>query len=190
MGDIYKCVNAFSELLNVEYEFVLGRKGVSVSIKVGFDKKDCYHLMGLQYLTDRPELRRDRGKIFDAILSHEIDKQRVESSTFYNMINGRTNFLPYLEVIMDSNDTIFKYNAKMNNFSMIQADYILKNVIAKQGLFLFLSKNKEDKYFCRSFFPQDKVDYTHNQALWKLLHKKKINLSNNTEIVLYDRLNK
>ena len=31
--------------------------------------------MGLQYLTDRPELRRDRGKIFDEIQKGIIKKE-------------------------------------------------------------------------------------------------------------------
>lgn len=39
----------------------MGRKGVAVTLRISFDKKDCLHLMGLQYLVDRPELSRDRG---------------------------------------------------------------------------------------------------------------------------------
>lgn len=65
MQNIRDCVNAFLPLLNTEYEIVLGRKGVTVTFRINFDKKDCCHLMGLQYLIDRPELNRDRGKVFD-----------------------------------------------------------------------------------------------------------------------------
>ena len=39
-------------------------------------------MMGLQYLTDRPELRRDRGKIFDEIQKGIIKKENIESSDF------------------------------------------------------------------------------------------------------------
>lgn len=56
MHTIYDCVDSFTSLLDTEYHFILGRKGEAVSLKVTFDKKDCFHLMGLQYLTDRPEL--------------------------------------------------------------------------------------------------------------------------------------
>lgn len=56
MRNIHDCVNAFLPLLNTEYEIILGRKGVAVTLRIVFDKKDCYHLMGLQYLADRPEL--------------------------------------------------------------------------------------------------------------------------------------
>lgn len=55
---------------------------------------------------------------------------------------------------------------------------------------MFLSNSKEDNYYCRSFFPEDKKDYTKNQAFWTLLYKKKIDLKSQTEIVLYDRMKK
>lgn len=50
MRNIKDCVNAFLPLLYTEYEIVLGRKGVAVTIRIAFDIKDCFHLMGLQYL--------------------------------------------------------------------------------------------------------------------------------------------
>ena len=33
--------------------------------------------MGVQYLTDRPELRRDRGKIFDEIQNGIIKRENI-----------------------------------------------------------------------------------------------------------------
>ena len=63
MRKVFDCINAFIPLLSTEYGLVLGRKGVSVTFRISFDKKDCFHLMGLQYLVDRPELSRDRGRV-------------------------------------------------------------------------------------------------------------------------------
>ena len=91
--NVLDCINAFIPLLSTEYELVLGRKGVSVTLRISFDKKDCFHLMGLQYLVDRPE-----------------------------------------------------------------------------------------------FFPEEKMDYSKNQASWTLLYKKKIDLSTGIEKVLYNRI--
>ena len=68
-NEIIKCLNEFSKLLNVEYNLIIGRKGKTTSIKLTFDKKDCFHIMGLQYISDVPELQDDRGKVFDKILS-------------------------------------------------------------------------------------------------------------------------
>ena len=91
--------------------------------------------------------------------------------------------------MIDSNDTIFKYNRKQNAYSVIKADYIMKNNAVGRNIFLFLAENGEEgRYFCRSFFPQDKMDYTKNQAAWTLLYKKKITHSTGEEEILYDRL--
>ena len=133
MHNICDCVDSFTSLLNTQYQLVLGRKNLSVSLNITFDKKDCFHLMGLQYLTDRPELSRDRGKVFDEIKERKITVQQIESSEFYYKINERINFLPYLEEVFDCNDTIFKYNEKLNSFSKIQAEYLMKNTIEERN---------------------------------------------------------
>lgn len=165
MRNIKDCVSAFLPLLNTEYEIVLGRKGVAVTLRLVFDKKDCFHLMGLQYLIDRPELNRDRGKVFDEIVAGIITVEQVMSSDFYKKIEERVNFLPLLEQLLDSNDTVFKYNKKSNIYSMIDADYLMKNSIEERNLYLFLSLGMDDKYFCRSFFPEEKKDYTKKSSI-------------------------
>lgn len=191
MHNIYDCVESFASLLDTEYHLVLGRKGISVSLDISFDKRDCFHLMGLQYLTDKPELRSDRGKIFDQIRERKITKDKIESSDLYGKIADRIKMLPFLEELLDSNETIFKYNQKANLFSKIQADYLLKNKIYNQNIFIFLSKiPSKDQYFCRSFFPETTQDYTRNQPQWTLLYKEKIKKSEKSTILLYDRLRK
>lgn len=188
MHNIYDCVDAFSHLLYTQYEITLGRKGVAVTLKILFDKRDCFHLMGLQYLTDREELTRDRTIVFDEIKNRKINNKHLENSKFYEKIRERVNMLPLLETLFDSNETIFKYNSKRNSFSLIQADYLMKNQVEDKSAFIFLSNEKEDIYFCRSFFTEGKMDYSKNQPSWTLLYKKKIDLVSQTEIVLYDRM--
>ncbi len=188
MRNVLDCVNAFIPLLSTEYELVLGRKGVAVNLRISFNKKDCFHLMGLQYLIDRPELSRDRGKVFDEIADGTITIEKIESSDFYKKIELRVHFLPLLEQMIDSNDTVFKYNKKANVYSMIEADYLMENKMESRDLFLLLSNDDGDKYFCRSFFPEEKINYSKNQASWALLYKKKIDLITGKETVLYNRL--
>ena len=144
MRTVVDCVSSFIPLLSTEYEIVLGRKNVAVKLIITFDKKDCFHLMGLQYLTDRPELRRDRGKIFDEIQNGIIKRENIESSDFYHKIQDRVHFLPLLEKMLDSNDTVFKYNKKANVYSVIEADYLMKNHMEGKNLFLFLSNARDD----------------------------------------------
>ena len=121
-------------------------------------------------------------------MAGKITTEQVESSDFYKKIEERVHFLPLLEQLLDSNDTVFKYNKKANLYSMIDADYLMKNKMKEKNLYLFLSHAVDDRFFCRSFFPEEKRDYTKNQASWTLLYKKKCNLNTGEEIVLYDRL--
>ena len=53
----------------------------------------------------------------------------------------------------------------------------MKNRLVDKNVFIFLSKGKDDTYFCRSFFPEVNRDYTKNQASWTLLYKEKIKRS-------------
>ena len=138
MHNVYDCVEAFEKLLDKEYHLVLGRKNTAVSLQINFDKKEGFHLMGLQYLTDRPELVRDRGKIFDAIRERQIMAEHLQSSDLYYKIADRIDMLPFLESMIDSNDTIFKYNRKLNAYSVIKADYIMRNNAKGRNVFLFL----------------------------------------------------
>lgn len=190
MHSIYDCVKAFKKLLNIRYHIIIGRKGKTAKLDITFHKEDCFHLMGLQYLTDRTDLNQNRGLIFDKIDEHNITNEHVESSDFYYKIQDRIDYLPFLEQFFDSTDSIIRYNQKSNNFSMIQADYLMKSKSDERNIFIFLSKNKDENYFCRSFFPETKYDYSLNQASWTLLHKEKDNLITKEKDIIYDRLKK
>ena len=89
--------------------------------------------------------------------------------------------------MLDSNDTVFKYNKKSNVYSMIEADYLMKNHMDGKNLFLFLSNARDDSYFCRSFFPRGENGLYKDQASWTLLYKKKRNLIDGSEHILYDK---
>ena len=60
-----------------------------MTLRLIFDKKDCFHLMGLQYLRDRPELNRDCGKVFDEIIWN--NKIRTNSDIRFLWKNRKTN---------------------------------------------------------------------------------------------------
>lgn len=76
---------------------------------------------------------------------------------FYNKIEQRVHFLPLLEQMIDSNDTVFKYNKKANMYSMIEADYLMETTW-RAGIYFVLSNDEGDNYFCRSF-SRGKMDY-------------------------------
>lgn len=54
--------------------------------------------------------------------------------------------------------------------------------------FLFLDKTAQGIYYCRSFFPMDRTDYTKEQMQYTLLKKEKIDIRTGAVKVQYDRL--
>ena len=192
MADILQAAKSYAKLLDVEYQILLGKKNNIVSLSITFEDSHFVHLAGLQYLRDlRKVLTGNRGHLFRRILKETISQKLIEKSRYYTEIKDRIDYLVYLEFIMDSNETIFKYNPKLEAFSAIQADFLLKNEIQTRNIFTFLSEDKSNgKYFCRSFFPQTDKDYSLGQTNWTLLYKKKIHKSTGDGFVLYDKLNK
>lgn len=185
MSNIIIAQNAFSKLLDIEYEFLLGRKNKNISLSVEFQKMHFFHIAGLQHLRDLPRLSISAEEVYSQIESGQISVEYIESSKNYGSIRNRIDLLPLLEQILDSNDTIFRYNPALQAFSVIEADFLLKNKVKETPVFVFLSKNCSGKYFCRSFFPDCKKDYAERQTKWTLLLKRKIIKSENKDIVLY-----
>ena len=160
MKNIFDAVTPFNKLLDIEYEIVLAKKNKQVTLRVCFEKEHCHHLLGLHYLEDRESLNKDRTMIFNKILQGQISVEFIESSKFYHKIRERVHYLAELEKIFDSNDTIFKYDESENLLtSQISGEYLMKNTIEARNIFTFLDKTDDEKYYCRSFFPQTFKDY-------------------------------
>lgn len=185
LADIIDALQGFQKLFYIEYELILGRKNKTVTLLVEFNKAHFFHLAGLQYLKDLPRLAFSSEIIFDQLESGIISSTYIESSINYEFIRNRLSFLPKLESIFDSNDTIFRYNSALQAFSVIEADFLMKNTMNNINLFTFLSKDKNGKYFCKSFFPDEKKDYSLGQTKWTVLLKKKINKTTGSEQILF-----
>ena len=192
MADILQAAKSYKNLLDIEYRIILGKKNKTISLSIYFDEIHFFHLSGLQYLKDLSRvLSESREQIFRKILKGTLQTKQIETSEFYPQIKERIDYLVYLESIMDSNKTVFKYNPQLEVFSSISADFLLKNEIQTRNIFTFLSQEKSNgKYFCRSFFPQTDKDYSENQSTWTLLYKEKFQKSANEKLILYDRINK
>lgn len=190
MADILQAAKSFKNLLDVEYQILLGKKNKQLNLSIDFERLHFYHLAGLHYLKDLADtLKGDRVIVFEKILDGKITQADLESSIHYPEIKDRIEYLVYLESLMDSNETIFKYNPALEAFSAIRADFLLKNQVQARNIFIFLSGDKSNgKYFCRSFFPQTDKDYSLGQTNWTLLYKKKLRKSAKTETMLYDRM--
>ncbi len=188
MDILGKAATAFNRLLGIKYEIVLGKKGKTTTFTISFEKHEFYHVAGLQYLKDIRELKANRSVLFDRIVTDDTFRIKILNSSFIDKITDRINQLITLENFIDSNDTIFKYTETVNPYSKIKADFLLMNKNVKFNLFLFLAYKQEGGCFCRSFFSDNRLDYSKNQITMALLYKKKTFLQTPKEVVLFDSI--
>ena len=52
MDNILSALSNYKNLLNYNYNFVIAYSKQTDNVKLTFEKKDFYHLVGFQYLTD------------------------------------------------------------------------------------------------------------------------------------------
>lgn len=189
MDPLLKCALAYQKLLDIAYRIILGRKGKRTELQIQFEPVGFHHLIGLHKLSDLRIARANRDKIFQDILNQKITYDFLSQSKYFHLIQQR--FLPFsnLESLLDHNRLIFRYNMRSNQFSLIEADYLLSTPYAENDIYIFLAKqNGDSRYFCRSFFPKGQKDYTKGQAIYTMLYKEKIFLSTRKAEIQYDRL--
>lgn len=69
MDKLQKCAKAFENLLEIQYRIIIGRKGKTTELVIGFSKLDFHHLMGLGKLKDLRIAKQNRGSVFDEIIT-------------------------------------------------------------------------------------------------------------------------
>lgn len=190
MDILHECALSFEKLLNIQYHFVLGRKGNLKEFYLSFDKSDFHHLAGLHKLKDINALQiGKRSDVFDAILSNKITTQDIQKSEFYKQMYFRLEPLSNIEVLLDDNQLIFRYNEKIRQYSVIKADYLLENQYLNQSVYLFLgARTTENDQMCRTLFPKDIIDYAQGQPQYTLLKKEKLNIETGEIEQQYNRM--
>lgn len=189
MDKLMECAAAYQKLLDVTYKIVLGRKGKLTELQIAFETVYFHHLMGLHKLGDLRIARSNREMVFRDILDGKITYGFVKQSKYFHLIEPR--FFPFadIEKLLDENRLIFHYNAKLNQFSLIEADYLLSTPHDENDIYVFITQNKDTGFFfCRSFFPRKQQDYTKGQAVYTMLYKEKAYRSTGEIQVQYDRL--
>ena len=189
MDKLADCALAFEKILDIQYRMIVGRKGKAVELLVGFSMLDFHHLMGLGKLKDLRLATMNRETVFKEIMSGKISYEVIAKSRYIHLIENRFQPLMHIEQLFDDNRLVFRYNPKLNQFSLIEANYLLTSPYEENDIYIFLAKNKEaNRYFCRSFFPKEQKDYTKGQAVYTLLYKEKICLPTRDIHIQYDRL--
>ncbi len=190
MDLLQACAESFERLLPYQYHIIAGRKGKTREFTISFEQADFHHLAGLHKLTDNVRfMTGKRAAIMQEILSGKLTLSQAQKSAFFQQMEPRLRPLAHLEEFLDSNEIIFRYNAKIHMFSVIQADYLLQNEFDGQAVYLFLAQRMgDDTQVCRTFFPKEDKDYAEGQPRYTLLKKEKINRKTGEVIVQYDRL--
>ena len=153
MDSLLACAKAFENLLPVKLHIIIVRKGNSVDLTVSFEAVEFHHLVGLHKLHDLRLSRANREKVFSQILSGQITLDEVKKSRYFCRIQKRLEPFQKIEELFDKNDLIFRYNQKLQSFSLIEAEYLLSTPYECTDVYIFLDKKDEaGNFFCRSFF--------------------------------------
>ena len=160
MDKLLACAKAFEKLFNTEYRIKIAHKKNQIEVKITFNK----------------------------ILKGKISYETIKSSRYIQEIENRFEPLSHLESMLDSNCLTFRYSPSLNPTSMIEADWLLSAVYNDNDIYIFLAnKTKDSDFFCRSFFPKAKKDYTIGQVKYTLLYKEKRTVSTRESVVQYER---
>lgn len=142
MDKLQKCAKAFEKLLEIQYRIIIGRKGKTVELVIGFSKLDFHHLMGLGKLKDLRIAKQNRGSVFDEIIIGSTTYETLAKSRYLPQIENRFEPLALIEQLLDDNRLVFRYNAKLNQFSLIEADYLLSTPLENSDIYILLQNTR------------------------------------------------
>lgn len=141
MGDILKSARAYEKLLDVEYQFILGRKNKQIYFSVFFNEYQFYHLAGLQYLEDRATLLYgDRKKLFYLILAEQIKGSQISSSEFYHQTEDKSSGKYFCRSFFPQTDK--DYSIGQTNWTLLYKKKIHKSTGEEYVLYDRLDKNR------------------------------------------------
>lgn len=191
MDALQRCAGNYMRLVNVTYRMIVGRKGETLEIVIGFHPSNFHHLAGLHKLVDVSHFQNGRrADVLNKILTGEYSMKDVENSRYIKKIRARIDLVAELEQFLDSNELIFRYDSRRNKGSRIKADFLLQSKKNERDAYLFLVKRAPDgnACACESMFWRTGKDYAKGQERFTLLYKEKINLLTNESIVQYDKM--
>lgn len=187
MGLLYEAAKAWKDLNNKKYIFVAAHKGKKYEIELAFNDEDFPHLVGMHYAADvdfglnKAEYYGDR--LVNAIMNKILDSEKIEQSRNWDNISGRLTSIINLQNTLDNDFRIFRFNKnKVRVHSDIKAKYVIKNLITEEIYFVFLDES-ENRFYCKSTFKKNNIDYSENQTRLTILQKTKI--VDNIPLLLY-----
>lgn len=192
---IEQCQQIFDKLLTTEYVFILGRKGQSETIVLNFDTSDFYHIVGLQYLEDLPQLQSARDLVYQRLKNGTTLLDAVRNSPHYNKI-VQERMTPFLKIVsmLESDSLVFRFNrreARHVAISRLRFDYMFEATDPASGktVFIFLRRRSDtdNQYTLTTIFYKGHVDFSAGNTRWIILKTDRINNLKGTVENLYTR---
>lgn len=141
MDLLQRCAQEFDRLIPYQYHIIIGRKGKTLEFTISFDRADFHHLAGLHKLRDNVRLQTGkRSDIMKEILDGRLTYSDIKQSSYFHEMEPRLLPLSQLEFFLDSNEIIFRYNAKANIF-LLSKPTISCKTITKGHPFIYFSRS-------------------------------------------------
>lgn len=177
MGLLLDAARAWDALTNVRYTLDVAKRGKMKRIELCFSSQDFPHIAGMQYAKDvdfGPRRAEIYGqKLIPALLTQKIDGSKIETAQKWSQISGRLTAIIHLQSILDGDFILAAFNrAKVRGYSKIEAEFVLQSCISGEIYFIFLDADS-GRYYCKSAFQKDSVDYMEYQSKMTLLRKSK-----------------
>ncbi len=175
---VSKAAEAYKNMGQYNYEFIITKNRNSPKIKIvlDFDLSKFYHLCGLHDLKIDTIQLLSRKAIFDRINDGTYKDELFQKSENFSQITDRITCLIRLEEMLDSNDTVFKYNLHKKG-TCLECDYIIKNTKDNRNYYYMISIGSNGNYFGRSCFNRDAItqeDFSNGHSLYYILYKAKL----------------
>lgn len=170
--------NAYKNMANYNYEFIItqNRNTPKVKLVLDFKPDNFYHLSGLHDLNIKSLQSLPRTDVFNGITGGIYKDSLFQNNKDFNTIVDRIECLIRLEEMLDSNDTVFKFNSHMKG-TKVKCNYIIKNTKDNRNYFYMISEGKDGKFFGRSCFNRDAIkqkDFSAGHAFYHTLYKAKL----------------
>ena len=167
MTDIDKVAAAIQSLLGKDYTLEIENGAV---VRFKFQMYNFYHLLGLHYLTDLPDVARNRhiDEVVKKVLNGKIPLSHLQKSLYFNKIESRISNLHLLRemLICDACQIVVNFDPGLLPKSSIKSEYLLFRREGMCTYYLFgIAHDDSGRYYPETFFVEPSRYYISGQEL-------------------------
>jgi len=166
LDQLERCLMTYNSMMRSRFRMTL--EG-GVILRFHFEKGNLRHLLGLQKLTDLPELTRSSGsQVYKMLASGQVNYRKLRSSARYHLIEDRVEYfhllpmLPYGKVVVDFDRTL------LDHTELVNTRYILYQRQPQGVVHLTLAERRVDqelRQYPETFFFDSRNRYLSGQRL-------------------------